>query len=201
MSSNIFFFEQMMDLVMLGTIQKTLTGKRVGFLGAGGGVSVLFSDLAVKSGLSLPELGEKAQKMINEKIMGVNTSTTNPIDLGAFGFDLNVMLHTMKALDEDDGIDVIVPYFSVEYIMRAELFLNVKNNNDTIFEMAKQIKKPVISILSSFVEDDLAAERIRIGTFAALRKAGFPVYSLMQDAIYSIGTYFEWAAKQARSKK
>ncbi|MDP2855163.1 MAG: CoA-binding protein [Smithellaceae bacterium] len=194
-------FEQMMDLVMLGTIQKTLTGKRVGFLGAGGGVSVLFSDLAVKSGLALPELGAKAQKMINEKIMGVNTSTTNPIDLGAFGFDLNIMLHTMKALDEDDGIDVIVPYFSVEYIMRSELFLNVKNNNDTIFEMAKQIKKPVIPILASFVEDDLDAERIRISTFAALRKAGFPVYSRMQDAIYSIGTYFEWAEKRARSKK
>jgi acyl-CoA synthetase (NDP forming) len=194
-------FEQMMNLVMLGTIKQVLRGKRVGFIGAGGGVSVLFSDLAVDSGLALPELGAKAQKMISEKIMGVNTSTTNPIDLGAFGFDLNVMLHTMKALDEDDGIDVIIPYFSVEYIMRSELFLNVKNNNDTIFEMAKQIKKPVIPILSSFVEDNLDAERTRIATFAALRKAGFPVYSRMQDAIYSIGTYFEWAAKQSRSKK
>jgi acyl-CoA synthetase (NDP forming) len=194
-------FEQMMNLVMLGTIKKVLKGKRVGFVGAGGGVSVLFSDLAVEAGLALPELGEKAQKMINEKIMGVNTSTTNPIDLGAFGFDLNIMLHTMKALDEDDNIDVIIPYFSVEYIMRSELFLNVKNNNDTIFEMAEQIKKPVIPILSSFVEDDLEAERIRIATFAALRKAGFPAYSKMQDAIYSIGAYFEWAAKRSQSKK
>jgi hypothetical protein len=84
--------------------------------------------------------------------------------------------------------------------MRSEIFLNVKNNNDTIFEMAKQIKKPVIPILSSFVEDNLDAERTRIATFAALRKAGFPVYSRMQDAIYSIGTYFEWAEKRSRGK-
>ena len=75
----------------------------MGFLGAGGGVSVLFTDLAIQSGLALPELSADSQQMISEKIMGVNTSTVNPVDLGAFGFDLNVMLHTMKAIDADDG--------------------------------------------------------------------------------------------------
>ncbi|MBN1664810.1 MAG: CoA-binding protein [Deltaproteobacteria bacterium] len=194
-------FEQMMDLVMLGTSRKLPRGKRVGFLGAGGGISVLFTDLAEEAGLPLPELSEKTQRKIGEVIMGVNTSTANPVDLGAFGFDLNVMLHTMQAIDEDDGIDVIIPYFSVEYIMRSEFFLNVKNNADTIFEMAEKIKKPVIPILSSFVEDNLDAERTRISTFATLRKAGFPVYSKIQDAVYSIGSYFEWAAKQGAGKK
>ena len=190
-------FDQLMHLVMLGTAHKIPRGKRVGFLGAGGGISVLFSDLAIESGLTLPELGPHAQQMISEKIMGVNTSTVNPVDLGAFGFDLNVMLHTMKAMDEDDGIDVIIPYFSVEYIMRSEFFLKVKNNADTILEMAAQIRKPVVPILSSFVEDDLEAERTRIETFAKLRKAGFPVYTKIQDAIYSIGTYYEWVARHA----
>jgi acyl-CoA synthetase (NDP forming) len=191
-------FEELMNLVMLGTANKFPRGRRVGFLGAGGGISVLFSDLAVTSGIALPELSARTQQMISEKIMGVNTSTLNPVDLGAFGFDLNVMLHTMKALDEDDGIDVIVPYFSVEYIMHAELFLNVKNSADTFREMAEQIRKPVIPILSCFVENDLEAERIRISTFNALRKAGFPVYSKIQEALYAIETYFEWAEKRAR---
>ncbi|PKN32432.1 MAG: hypothetical protein CVU61_18025, partial [Deltaproteobacteria bacterium HGW-Deltaproteobacteria-19] len=86
-------FDQLMNLAMLGTAKKLPGGRRVGFLGAGGGVSVLFADLAVAAGLELPELGPRAQQMINEKIRGVNTSTTNPVDLGAFGFDLNVMLH------------------------------------------------------------------------------------------------------------
>jgi acyl-CoA synthetase (NDP forming) len=193
-------FEQMMNLVMLGTTKKVLRGKRVGFLGAGGGVSVLFTDLAEEAGLSLPELNKKTQETIGEKITGVNTSTANPVDLGAFGFDLNVMLHTMKALDEDDAIDVIIPYFSVEYIRRSEVFLKVKNDEQTFFEMAEQIQKPIIPILSIFVEDDLDAESTRISTFAALRKAGFPVYSKIQDAVYSIGTYFEWAAKRATLK-
>lgn len=193
-------FDQLMHLVMLGTSAKVPRGKRVGFLGAGGGVSVLFSDLAIQSGLSLPELSAASQRMISEKIMGVNTSTVNPVDLGAFGFDLNVMLHTMKAIDADESIDVIVPYFSVEYILHAELFLQVKNNADTILEMARQIKKPVIPILANFVEDNLDYERVRIETYAALRKAGFPVYTKIQDAVYSIWSYFEWADKQPRKK-
>jgi acetyl-CoA synthetase (ADP-forming)/acetyltransferase len=111
------------------------------------------------------------------------------------------MLNTMKALDKDERIDVIIPYFSVEYIMHSEYLLQVKNNADTILDMAKQIKKPVIPILSSFVEDNLDVERTRISTFATLRKAGFPVYSRMQDAVYSIETYFEWAVKQSPMKK
>jgi len=191
-------FEELMNLAMLGTAKKFPRGRRVGFLGAGGGVSVLFSDLAVTSGVVLPELSARTQQMIGEKIMGVNTSTTNPVDLGAFGFDLNVMLHTMKALNEDDGIDVIVPYFSVEYIMHAEIFLNVKNSADTILQMAEQIEKPVIPVLSCFLENDLEAERVRISTFNALRKAGFPVYSKIQEALYAIETYFEWAEKRVR---
>jgi acyl-CoA synthetase (NDP forming) len=194
-------FDQMMNLVMLSTGRKALGGKRVGFLGAGGGVSVIFTDLALQAGLSLPELKEKTQRMIGKKIKGVNTSTVNPVDLGAFGFDLNVMTHTMKALDEDENIDVIIPYFSVEYIMRSEIFLNVKNNEQAFFEMAEAIKKPVIPILSCFTEDNLDVERTRISTFSALRKAGFPVYPKIQDAVYSIGVYWEWVAKQAAGKR
>ncbi len=193
-------FDRLMHLVMLGTSIKLPRGRRVGFLGAGGGISVLFSDLAVQAGLVLPELSAHTQKMISDKIKGVNTSTVNPVDLGAFGFDLNVMLHTMKALDKDDGIDVIIPYFSVEYIMHSEILLQVKNNADTILDMAKQIKKPVIPVLSSFVEDNLDVARTRISTFATLRKAGFPVYSKIQEAIYAIETYFEWAEKHSRTK-
>ncbi len=194
-------FDQMMNLVMLSTSKKALGGKRVGFLGAGGGISVIFTDLALQAGLSLPELKGKTQRIIGQKIKGVNTSTANPVDLGAFGFDLEVMSHTMEALDNDDGIDVIIPYFSVEYIMRSEVFLNVKNNEQTFFNMTEKIKKPIIPILSCFKEDNLDVEQARISTFSALRKAGFPVYPKIQDAVYSIGVYWEWVAKQTATKK
>ncbi len=189
-------FDQLMNLAMLGTAKKLPNGRRVGFLGAGGGVSVLFADLAVAAGIELPELGPRAQQMISEKIRGVNTSTTNPVDLGAFGFDLNVMLHTMQAMDQDDNIDVIIPYFDVEYLIQAEMILQIKNSADTIMKMAECIRKPVIPVLISFLENNLEAERIRIDTFNSLRKAGFPVYGTIQEAVYAIEKYFEWVEKR-----
>jgi acetyl-CoA synthetase (ADP-forming)/acetyltransferase len=190
----------MMNLVMLGTARKPLRGKRLGFLGAGGGVSVLFTDMAIQGGLSLPQLDEKTQRMIAEKIRGVNTSTMNPVDLGAYGFDFNVMSHTMKALDQDENIDIIIPYFSVDYILRAVLLLNAKNSQQTIVEMAEEIKKPVIPILTRFTEDSLDIEKTRIDTFSTLRSSGFPVFTNIQDAVYSISKYFEWAEKRNNYK-
>ena len=189
-------FDQLMHLVMLGGERKIPSGKRIGFVGAGGGVSVLFADLAEQAGLTLPELQEKTQRMIGEAIKGVNTSTTNPVDLGAYGFDLNIMFNTMKAMDRDENIDIIVPYFSVEYIMAAEIMLNIKNDEQTIREMSGDIQKPVMPILTTFIEDSLDIERIRISSFASLRKAGFPVYTKIQDAVYAIGKYLEWHARE-----
>ena len=189
-------FDGMMNMVMLGAEEKRPTGRRMGFVGAGGGVSVLFTDLASQEGLSLPELQPDTQQRILETIRGINTSTTNPVDLGAFGFDLNIMLHAMKAMDEDENIDVIVPYFSVEYIKKAEVMLNVKNDEQTFLRMSRAIRKPVIPILASFTEDDLELERTRISVFANLRKAGFPVYTRIHDAVCAVRRYLEWAEKQ-----
>lgn len=194
-------FDEMMNLVMLGTGRKPLKGKRLGFLGAGGGISVLFTDMAIQSGLILPPLQEKTQRMILERIKGVNTSTLNPVDLGAYGFDFNVMSHTMQALDQDDNIDIIIPYFSVDYIVRSELIMNAKNSQNTILEIAKQINKPVLPILTQFTEDNMEIEKSRIETFSTLRSAGFPVFTNIQDAVYSISKYFEWAEKIKPGKK
>lgn len=189
-------FDHMMDLVMLGTTRRVPSGRRVGFLGAGGGMSVLFSDMAVRAGLEMPELQDHTQQKILEKIKDVNTSTVNPVDLGAYGFDLAVMAHTMKALDDDDGIDVIVPYFSVDYIAAVELFLNVKNSEQTILEMARDVKKTVIPILANFTEDNIDIERVRIATYNTIRQAGFPVYRNIQDTVYVLQAYFTWLERR-----
>ncbi|MCK9275318.1 MAG: CoA-binding protein [Syntrophales bacterium] len=193
-------FDQMMNLVMLGVARVPLKGKRLGFLGAGGGVSVLFTDMAVKEELLLPPLKESTQKMISEKIKGVNTSTLNPVDLGAFGFDFSVMSHTMKAMDRDENIDIIIPYFSVDYIHGSSLLLNSENSQKTILEMAEEVKKPVLPILAQFTEDNIDVEKTRIETFLTLRSAGFPVFSNIRDAVYSIGKYFEWFEKRNKNK-
>lgn len=185
-------FEHMVDLVMMAVARHSPHGPRLGFLGAGGGTSVLFTDLAASRGMSLPELHEKTQKIISEKISDVNTSTTNPVDLGFYGFDFNVMAHTIEAMANDDSIDVIIPYFSLDYITSFQSD-QIESGPHAIEDVAKKTDKPIIPILARFTENILEVEKVRISITSTFRKAGLAVYETPQDAIESINDMLRWS--------
>jgi acetyl-CoA synthetase (ADP-forming)/acetyltransferase len=184
-------FEQMVDLTMMAVADRTPAGTRLGFLGAGGGTSVLFTDLSSLAGLTLPEISQEAQKRISERISNVNTCTTNPVDLGFYGFDFTIMAHTIEAMAGDDHIDAIIPYFSLDFITSFQKD-QIDSGPHAIVEAAKKSNKPVIPILSQFTENILDIEDVRIKMFSIFRDAGLAVYRTPQDAIASIGGFLKW---------
>jgi len=184
-------FEHLVDLVMMAVADNLPCGPRLGFLGAGGGTSVLFSDLAAEKGMSLPELHEHTQIKISEKIREVNTSTTNPVDLGFYGFDFTIMAHTIQAMADDDNIDVIIPYFSLDFITSFQSD-QLESGPHAIAEIANKIDKPIIPILSRFTENMIKVEEVRIRLTSIFRKAGLAVYSNPQDAINAISGVLRW---------
>lgn len=184
-------FEHLMDITMLATARRTPAGNRVGFLGAGGGTSVLFTDLASLSGIVLPGLSSKTQQKIASRISSVNTSTTNPVDLGFHGFDFTIMAHTIEAMAEDDSIDAIVPYFSLDFITSFQKD-QIESGPHAIVEVASRIEKPVIPVLSQFTENVVDIEEVRITMTSILRKAGMAVFRTPQDAVAAIGAYLRW---------
>ncbi len=188
-------FEQLLDVAMLGTGKRDLRGARMGFLGAGGGAAVSFTDLSVMSGLSLPELNQATRELISQKIRSMNTSTVNPVDLGAYGFDFTVMAHTINALSQDNNIDAIVPYFSIDYITTFQDG-QIETGPGEIAKIVDDVSKPIIPILSKYTEDSVDMEKVRISIFSALRSAGLPVYSTIQDAVYAITKYIEWSMRR-----
>lgn len=192
-------FEQLLDVAMLGTGKYALEGPHMGFLGAGGGAAVSFTDLAVMGGLSLPELKRETQELINQRIRSINTSTANPVDLGFYGFDFTIMAHTIRALNQDEKIDAIVPYFSIDYITTFQKD-QIETGPGAIVQVAEEVTKPIIPILSKFTEDNVDIEKVRISIFTALREAGLPVYSTIQDAVYAITRYLKWVKKHKKSE-
>ncbi len=187
-------FEQMMDVLMLATSYRMPTGHRVGFLGAGGGTSVLFTDLAYGHGLTLPELDRKTQDGISKMIKNVNTCTLNPVDLGTHGFDFNVMTHTMKEMDSDPNIDVIIPYFSIDFISTFQPD-QIESGPHIIAEAAREMNKPVIPIFSKFTEDSLQIEEARIRICGIFKDAGLAVFNNIQDCIFSLRELLNWSEK------
>lgn len=189
-------FEQMVDLTMMATAERTPSGTRLGFLGAGGGTSVLFTDLSTLAGLSLPELSEHVQLEIGARISRVNTSTTNPVDLGFHGFDFNIMAQTIETMARDDSIDAIIPYFSLDFITTFQKD-QIQSGPHAIVEAVRKTSKPVIPILSQFTDNVLDIEEVRIRMFSIFRKAGMAVYRTPQDAIASIGGFLRWKLRPA----
>lgn len=184
-------FEHMVDLMMMASSPKLPTGPRLGFLGAGGGTSVLFTDLSTQMGLLLPELAKHTQERIADTISSVNTSTSNPVDLGFYGFDFHIMAHTIEAMADDDEIDVIIPYFSLDFITTFQRE-QMEIGPQVIVEAARKTHKPIIPILSKFTDNDLSIEDVRINMIDIFRSSGLPVFQTPQDAIASIRGVLSW---------
>ncbi|HOM28812.1 MAG TPA: CoA-binding protein [Deltaproteobacteria bacterium] len=184
-------FEHLMDLAMVAVARRRPEGPRLGFLGAGGGTSVLFTDLSSRAGLALPQLHTATQRRIASRISSVNTSTANPVDLGFYGFDFTIMAHTIEAMASDPSIDVIVPYFSLDFITSFQKD-QIETGPHAIVQAASSIDKPVVPILSQFTENSIDIEEVRIRMTAIFRKAGLAVYRTPQDAVAAIQGYLTW---------
>lgn len=183
--------EEMLDVIQMGTATKLPQGPGIGFVTAGGGASVLFTDLANMYGLVLPGLGKSTKKRIRDRISDVNTSINNPVDLGASGFDFNVVTETMKALDEDSRIDAIIPFFCLDFI-NSFLSDQMESGAQTLLETVSHFSKPVIPVLTNYAEDDFQVEQAGYRIYQLFRGAGLPVYRTIQDAALAIHKMLEW---------
>jgi acyl-CoA synthetase (NDP forming) len=183
---------QMVDVVMLAMSEKIPAGPRIGYLGAGGGTSVLFTDLAASAGFSIPELSKKTQESIGGTIPDVNTSTRNPVDLGAAGFDYNIMTHAMRELDRDENIDFIIIYLSLDFLNLFER-KRLEEGLHAIGAEAEGLAKPVIPVLAKAADDKPRLEEIRLLALSIFRGAGMSMYSDLEDAVAAVRAVLPWS--------
>ncbi|MEW6440025.1 MAG: CoA-binding protein [bacterium] len=186
--------EQLVDALLLATSEKLPRGNRLGFLAAGGGTSVLFTDCAVKAGLAIPELAAETQEKIAARIPQVNTSTRNPVDLGAFGFDHRIMSLGMRALDLDPNIDVIVIYLCLDFLQMFREEALEAGFRAMAAEGASRAR-PVVVVISRWMEDDPRIEQMRLRALSAFRDAGLPLYANIQDAVHALRAILRWTAR------
>ena len=95
-------------------------GEKVALLVPGGGNSVEMTDTFSSLGFEVPELSKESQNQIAELFPGVNTSFKNPIDTGASGIFPDLAMKTIKILDEDPSIDIIVNYLPINWLSDVE---------------------------------------------------------------------------------
>jgi len=192
--------KQLVDVVMLASSSKVPRGPRLAYLGAGGGTSVLFTDLAVQAGLCMPALGREAREAIAARIADVNTSTANPVDLGAFGFDPAVVRHALGAVDAEPGLDAMALYITLDHLSMFKR-QRVEAGLGEIAAAAAACRLPVIPILPKAAEDQALLEEMRLLALGVFRGVGLPMYNSLQEAVTAVSSLLTWSAPRRMSAR
>lgn len=125
-------------------VEKYPPNENIGIVSVGGGASIQVSDVLEQHGLKIPKLNPKTQKKILNFIPDVNTIVRNPLDLGSSGIDPNIFCETIAALDNDPNISLIVFAWVVSFDKIAI---------DSIREVKKRVKKPVLALVYKLYDD------------------------------------------------
>ena len=131
------------------------SGKRLGIFCISGGLSVNFTDLAIRAGFSVPPLSEGLKDRLQAIVNLPGTSVNNPLDLaiGFFAFDSYPAM--FQALDESGEIDIIVLVMALEYFRVPEsLFPGIsKAFIDGFLHAARSVKRLVV-VMPPVVESE-----------------------------------------------
>ncbi len=165
--------EGMLDFVMMAVSKRSAHGPVSVFSVREEVSPCQFTDLAARAGLSLPELGAGDTENDRPEDQGDQYIHNQSRRSWILRLRLHVMAHTIRALAKDSNIDVIIPYFSADYIAVAQLD-KMERGPEAIIRAADESTKPVIPVLSKFAETNMAVERVRVAVFSAFRKAGLP---------------------------
>ena len=153
--------EEMCQAAAAFTTQPVPKGMRVGIITNTGGPSVIATDVLVGGGLSIPQLSEKSEAILKEKLLK-EVTVRNPVDVLATANGEHFRA-TLDVFMEDDNID------SVFISMVTPFFVDNESIARQIVEVNAMKKKPIVCTLMT---DPIGcAETIRI-----MKEGGVPFY-------------------------
>lgn len=141
-------FEFFADAVTAFSVKYKLPkDEKVCILACGGGIAIEYSDLCIKNGLKIPELSEVTKKELGEVFPPVNTSFTNPVDLGEYGYIPYNFDKALRIVAKDPNISSILFVREAERFVLFQNVLGIPNMEkitiDLMNETTKLIDKPL----------------------------------------------------------
>ena len=153
-------------------------GPRVAVLGDGGGYGAIASDLLERKGIALPVLSEKTQAVLRE-LLPPTAATANPVDLaGAGEQDVFTFARSTRALLDVEDVDAVLftAYFGGYSTLAEELREPEMRAARLLAAAMTESGKPIV--VHTMHESAPPAD--------VLRKAGVPVYRVIESAIDAV---------------
>ncbi len=158
-------------------------GRNVVIVTPGGGSSVNMTDILASHNLMVPKLTEDSQNKLAKLIPDVNTSTKNPIDLGAIGFSVDVFAACVNICIDDPNIDMVVlPLWSFQISSRLLARL---------FKIQEGTTKPIIYCFPSIADSIDTAKKFNSLKKMLNRRRALYFLSL-RDAAQSISSFCDY---------
>lgn len=162
------------------------SGRRLALLCVSGGLSVNYTDQAIKAGFQVPSLSSALKKRLREILDLPGTSLDNPLDLAAGFFQWPLFPQIFNALDESGEVDLIVLVLALEYFHIPERRfpgITIKTAR-TCVEAAKSIKHPVV-VVRPHGRGEAHWEEVE----KTILEARLPLFSTMTSALDALGVW------------
>jgi acetyl-CoA synthetase (ADP-forming)/acetyltransferase len=128
------------------------TGRRIGMVGGGGGISVAAADACSRAGLEIPPFDQEIREKLAKVLPPAGTAMGNPVDLGAPIVAPPVFEGTMETVAAVDSVDTIIATQALFYVFRSsDVLANTDDFAQSLMDAAVRVKerygKPVVMVL------------------------------------------------------
>ncbi|TFG11725.1 hypothetical protein EU537_11565 [Candidatus Thorarchaeota archaeon] len=178
--------------------------RNVGLLTISGGTSVIYTDMSIESGLSVPKTSPETIKQLDPLIRDVGTGLGNPIDLAADYYQDQTISDVIRILGDESRFDSIIIEADVHNIHQVSSIMDAADVVEYFWtamaaagaKTSNKKGKPVLVALP-----DVAYQSARAEAWKIFVEHGLPVFRSFKeaaDALARVCEYYE--TKEARSK-
>ena len=200
--------EELADTVLAFLHLPASTGRRVGVVGGGGGISVAAADACDRVGLDIPPFDGDIQQKLWEILPAAGTSVRNPVDIGVPLVGAQAFERVLESVASADCIDTIIATQAMFHVLggsygpppgKRERFL--QDLVQTPAKVRDRFGKPIVIVLPVGGEDVgmVEAEKGRRQIRDQYLSMGIPSYPTLERAARAVANVAAYHAKVAQA--
>jgi acyl-CoA synthetase (NDP forming) len=189
--------EELVATLSIFSLSPKPRSRNIGMIAISGGTSVIYTDLCVESGLSVPETSSDIIEQLDPLIHDVGTGLSNPIDLAADYYQDQTISEVIRLVGSDPIFDSIIIEADVHNIHQVSTIMDAADvvhyfwsaMADASQKVVREQKKPVLITIPEVAYPDARMEAWRI--FVERR---LPVFRNMSEAVKALSAvtrYYE----------
>jgi acyl-CoA synthetase (NDP forming) len=199
--------EELVDATVALLNLPPATGRRVGVVGGGGGISIAAADACDRAGLEVPPLSRDSQEKLRSILPPAGTAVRNPVDIGAPIVPPAIFEKVLETVACEEGIDTIIATQAMYHILAGILgpppeqkAAFVRSLVEAPAKIRDRFGKPVVIVLPIGGDelDKMDAERGRReirDTYLEMRIPSYPTLERAIRAVAHVARYYQKLAE------